>query len=616
MAKITLTEVSSSPPTPSAGQSSLYVKTDHVLYVKDASGAEVAIGSASAITALTGDVSATGPGSVSSTVNTVGGSSASDIHSAELAANAATSSNTTGTIVKRDGSGNFSAGTITASFNGNVSGNLTGNVTGNLTGNVNGDVTGNLTGNVTGNVSGSAGTFTGSLSGDITGTQSATVVSFVGTSSASNVHSAELLANAATSSNTGNAIVKRDSSGNFTANIVTASLTGNVTGDVLGNLTGNVTGNVSGTALNVTGTVATNHGGTGLTSIGTANQILGVNNGVSALEYKTISGTSNQVLVTHGVGTITLATPQNIDSTATPSFAGTTLTDRIQLTEQSAPSTPSSTKANIYLEASNGFSRLRYADSTGIINTLLRDSIFLSKNTTGSTISKGKVVYVSGADSGTNLPLIALAKADSSTTMPSIGIVLEDISNNGVGRILTNGIITGLNTISFSAGAYVYVSPSSAGDLTSTKPTTPNIWQRVGIVLKSDASTGIIEIRPYATHGEESGTNTGYTQNVVTLTDAATINTDASLGNIFTVTLGGNRTLANPTNPTNGQKIIYRIRQDGTGSRTITFDTAFRFGADTPSITLTTTANKTDYIGCMYNSTDSKWDIIAFSRNF
>lgn len=57
------------------------------------------------ITALTGDVSATGPGSASSTVNSVGTSSAANIHSAELLANAATAINTSSTIVKRDASG-------------------------------------------------------------------------------------------------------------------------------------------------------------------------------------------------------------------------------------------------------------------------------------------------------------------------------------------------------------------------------------------------------------------------------------------------------------------------------------------------------------------------------
>jgi hypothetical protein len=73
------------------------------------------------IIALTSDVTATGPGSVAATVVSVGGSSAANIHSAELVANAATNLNTPSTIVKRDGSGNFSAGTITASLTGHAS---------------------------------------------------------------------------------------------------------------------------------------------------------------------------------------------------------------------------------------------------------------------------------------------------------------------------------------------------------------------------------------------------------------------------------------------------------------------------------------------------------------
>jgi len=98
------------------------------------------------------------------TVNSVGGSSSSTIHTAELLANAATSSNTNNTIVKRDVSGNFSAGVISAgligSVTGDVTGNLTGNVAGNVIGNLTGNVTGDVTGNVTGNLYGNASTAT------------------------------------------------------------------------------------------------------------------------------------------------------------------------------------------------------------------------------------------------------------------------------------------------------------------------------------------------------------------------------------------------------------------------------------------------------------------------
>jgi len=65
------------------------------------------------ITALTEDVTATGPGSVAATVVNVGGSSASAVNSATVAANAATDLNTPLVIVKRDASGGFSAGSIT-----------------------------------------------------------------------------------------------------------------------------------------------------------------------------------------------------------------------------------------------------------------------------------------------------------------------------------------------------------------------------------------------------------------------------------------------------------------------------------------------------------------------
>lgn len=102
----------------------------------------------------------------------------------------------------------------------------------------------------------------------------------------------------------------------------------------------------------------------------------------------------------------------------------------------------------------------------------------------------------------------------------------------------------------------------------------------------------------------------------VALTDGANIATDASLAEIFKVTIAGNRTMDNPTNPTAGQTLIYRIKQDGTGSRTITWGSNFRFGTDVTSPTLSTTAAKTDYIGFKYNADDTKWDCLAVSRGY
>ncbi len=80
------------------------------------------------------------------------------------------------------------------------------------------------------------------------------------------------------------------------------------------------------------------------------------------------------------------------------------------------------------------------------------------------------------------------------------------------------------------------------------------------------------------------------------------------------MTLGGNRNMNNPTNQIGSQILMYRIRQDATGSRTLTWNVIFRFGTTYPSPTLTTTANKTDYVEFRWNGVDSKWDCVNIAK--
>lgn len=112
-------------------------------------------------------------------------------------------------------------------------------------------------------------------------------------------------------------------------------------------------------------------------------------------------------------------------------------------------------------------------------------------------------------------------------------------------------------------------------------------------------------------------TFTGWTAPaVVALTDAATIAVNAALGNDFRVTLGGNRTLGAPSNPVDGQRIDFQITQDATGSRTLAYNAVYSFSTGLPSPTLTTTANKTDLLGFIYNATKAKWLFVAFVAGF
>ncbi len=82
---------------------------------------------------------------------------------------------------------------------------------------------------------------------------------------------------------------------------------------------------------------------------------------------------------------------------------------------------------------------------------------------------------------------------------------------------------------------------------------------------------------------------------ITTLTDAASITNNFALGNNFLVTLGGNRTLAAPSNAVAGQSGTIHIIQDGTGSRTLGYNTAWQFVSATVP-TLSTGAGDVDIL--------------------
>ena len=88
------------------------------------------------------------------------------------------------------------------------------------------------------------------------------------------------------------------------------------------------------------------------------------------------------------------------------------------------------------------------------------------------------------------------------------------------------------------------------------------------------------------------------------LTDGATITPDFALANNYSVTLAGNRTLANPTNITAGQSGSIFISQDGTGSRTLAYGTYYDFiGGTAP--TLSTAASAVDRIDYVVRTSTS-----------
>ena len=91
---------------------------------------------------------------------------------------------------------------------------------------------------------------------------------------------------------------------------------------------------------------------------------------------------------------------------------------------------------------------------------------------------------------------------------------------------------------------------------------------------------------------------------ITALTDGSTISVNLAANNHFSVTLGGNRTLANPTNIVAGTSGSFFITQDGTGSRTLSYSSYYDFAGGTAP-TLTTTASKIDRIDYIARTTTS-----------
>lgn len=93
-----------------------------------------------------------------------------------------------------------------------------------------------------------------------------------------------------------------------------------------------------------------------------------------------------------------------------------------------------------------------------------------------------------------------------------------------------------------------------------------------------------------------------YAVEIATLTDGATITPDFGANQNFTVTLGGNRTLANPTNIVAGQTGSIFVVQDATGGRTLSFGSYFKFPAGTAP-TLSSAANAVDRVDYIVRTT-------------
>jgi hypothetical protein len=173
------------------------------------------------------------------------------------------------------------------------------------------------------------------------------------------------------------------------------------------------------------------------------------------------------------------------------------------------------------------------------------------------------------------------------------------------GAVVAN---TGDYTVSQVTGAAPLASPALTGSPTAPTQTTGD--NSTKIATDAFVTTAVSASLPL-TGGTLSGplvVGGALSTTPVALTDAATIAVNAALSDVFTVTLGGSRTLGTPSNPTSGQSITVEVTQPGSGGPyTLSYSGGYAFTASTPQPSLSTTAGDTDYISFIYNATSSLW---------
>jgi len=152
------------------------------------------------------------------------------------------------------------------------------------------------------------------------------------------------------------------------------------------------------------------------------------------------------------------------------------------------PTTPTAaTLTSTTQIASTAFVQQELAAGTAVAKNL---EVYV-RNQTGSTIAAGSVVYINGATG--NRPTVTLAQANNdANSAQTMGFVKASIANNGFGYVIVRGEVENLDTSAFTEGVQLYLSPTTPGAWTTTKPSAPQHLVYVGIVVRSHPTQGVI----------------------------------------------------------------------------------------------------------------------------
>jgi hypothetical protein len=270
--------------------------------------------------------------------------------------------------------------------------------------------------------------------------------------------------------------------------------------------------------------------------------------------------------------------------------------------------------------ASAGIIRLAKTDLLDWRNNANSANLALGINGSDQLIFNGSIVQVGVSSAITSLTgdVTATGPGTSTATLATVNSSVGSFTNATI-TVNAKGLITAASSgsatgITQLTGA-VTAGPGSGSQVASLTSTSVTAALLTGYA----SSSGIVAASDTILQGIDklNANQSLFIPAVGTITGTGTVTPDASVASTFTTTVVGTLTINGPSNGINGQKITFRLLQDGTG-HSVTFATGsgnFRFGTDIGSFTASA-ANLTDYIGAIWNAAVSRWDIVGVSQGF